>query len=90
MPAAQQDFVLMYYWDGLGDGDGLPWQGITNNESVRRMMRVAIKRARAARAMMMVMRMAGDKESEGDREKGGGKQRGRGWHGDGNGNKGGG
>ncbi len=46
-----------------------------------------MKRARAARAMMAVMRMVGDKEGKGDNDEGGGQQRGRGWQGDGDGNK---
>jgi hypothetical protein len=63
---------------------------MTNNGSVRQMMRAAMKRARAARAMRMVMRMAGDKEDKGNSKKGGGQQRGRRQQGDGHGHKGGG
>jgi hypothetical protein len=64
MPAVQRDFVLKYYWAGLGNGDGPWWLATTSNESVRRMMRAATKRARAARAMGMVMRVVGNKEGE--------------------------
>ncbi len=48
------------------------------------MMKAAMKRARVARAMTMVMRMAGDKEGKGNGDKGGGQQRGRGRQGNGN------
>jgi hypothetical protein len=37
----------------------------TNDKSVRRMMRAASKRVRAARAMVMVTRVAGNKEGKG-------------------------
>ncbi len=46
--------------------------------TMRVMMRAAMKRARAARAMTMVMRMVGDKESKGNIDEGGGQQRRRG------------
>ncbi len=36
-----------------------------NNKSVQRMMRATMKRARAARAMGMAMRMLGNKEGKG-------------------------
>ena len=41
----------------------------TNNESMRRMMMAATKRARVDRAMVTEMRVAGNKEGEGDDEK---------------------
>jgi hypothetical protein len=59
------------------------WWATTNNESVRRMTMAATKRARADRAMVMEMRVVGDKEGEGDDEKddvgdeGGVRRRGR-------------
>jgi hypothetical protein len=37
----------------------------TNNESVRQMMRATMKRARAARAIVMALRVPSDKEGEG-------------------------
>jgi hypothetical protein len=40
-----------------------------NNDSLRRMMMAATKRARVARAMVMAMRVVDDKEGEGDNEK---------------------
>ncbi len=43
----------------------------TNDESVWRMMIGATKRARVKRAMMMAMRVAGDKEGKGDDKKDG-------------------
>jgi hypothetical protein len=60
MPALQRDFVLKYYWAGQGGGDGPQWRGTTNDKIVQRMMKAAMKRAQATRAMMMVMRMAGE------------------------------
>jgi hypothetical protein len=53
------------------------------NQSMQRMMMAATKRARVERAMVMAMRVAGDKEGEGDNKKdgigneGGVQQRGR-------------
>ncbi len=44
---------------------------MTNNESVRRMMMAATKRARVERAVVMAMRVAGDEEGKGDDEKDG-------------------
>ncbi len=44
----------------------------TNDDSVRRMMMEATKRARVARAMVTAMRVVGDEEGEGDDEKDGG------------------
>ncbi len=44
---------------------------MTNNESVRRMMMAATKRARVERAMVLAMRVAVNKEGEGDDEKDG-------------------
>jgi hypothetical protein len=41
----------------------------TNDESVRRMTMAATKRARVDRAMVMEMRVVGDKEGEGDDKK---------------------
>jgi hypothetical protein len=67
---AQRDFVSKYYWAGQGGGNGPQRRAMTNKESVRWMMRTAMKRARAARAKKMVMRVAGDKEGEGDNNKG--------------------
>jgi hypothetical protein len=55
----------------------------TNDESVRRMMMAATKRARVDRAMVMEMRVVGDEEGKGNDEKddignkGGMRQRGR-------------
>jgi hypothetical protein len=43
----------------------------TNDESVRRMMMAATKRARVERAVVMEMRVAVDEEGEGDDEKDG-------------------
>ncbi len=43
----------------------------TNDESVRRMMMAATKRARVKRAMVSAMRVAVDEEAEGDDEKDG-------------------
>ncbi len=40
-----------------------------NNESVRQMTMAAAKRARVDRAMVMEMRVVGDKEGMGDDEK---------------------
>ncbi len=40
-------------------------RAVTNNKSVWQMMRATIKRARAAEAMVMAMRMPGDKEGKG-------------------------
>ncbi len=54
-----------------------------NDESVRRMMMAATKRARVDRAMVMEMRVVGNEEGEGNDEKddvgdeGGVRQRGR-------------
>jgi hypothetical protein len=42
-----------------------------NDESVRRMMMAAMKRARVERAMVMAMRVADEEEGEGDDEKDG-------------------
>ncbi len=56
---------------------------MTNDNSVRRMMMAATKRARMARAMVMAMRVVGNKEGKGDDKKDGGgneggvQQRGR-------------
>jgi hypothetical protein len=56
---------------------------MTNDESVRRMMMAATKRARVERSMVTAMRVAVDKEGEGNDEKdgvgdkGGVRQRGR-------------
>jgi hypothetical protein len=63
---------------------------MTNNESMWQMMRAAIKKARAARAMAMVMRVVGNKEGKGNGNRGGRQQRGTGQQGDGNSSKGGG
>ncbi len=41
------------------------WWATTNDESMRRMMMAATKRARMARAMVMTMRVPVDKEGEG-------------------------
>ena len=90
MPEAQLDFVSKYYGARQGGGNGPQWWGRTNNERMQLMIRAVMKRARVARAMMMVMRMSGDKEGESDGNKGGGQQRGRGQQGVGDGNKGGG
>jgi hypothetical protein len=90
MPVAQQDFVSMYYWAGQGDGNCQLRQAMANDGSVQRMMRAVMKRATAARAIMIVMRMVGGKEGKGNGNKGGGQQRGRGRQGDSDGNKGGG
>jgi hypothetical protein len=38
------------------------WRVTTNNKSVRQMMRAAMKRARATRAMVTAMRVVGNKE----------------------------
>ncbi len=51
---------MKYYWAGQGGGDGPQWRGTTNDKIVQRMMKAAMKRAQATRAMMMVMRMAGE------------------------------
>jgi hypothetical protein len=90
MPAVQRDFVLKYYWVGQGDNNSPRRWGMTNNKRVRWIMRAAMKRVRAARGMIMVMRMTGDKEGKGNGNEGGGQQRGRGCQGDGDGSKGGG
>jgi hypothetical protein len=45
---------------------------MTNNDSIRRMMMAATKRARVARAMVTAMRVVGDEEGKGDDEKDGG------------------
>jgi hypothetical protein len=45
---------------------------MTNDDSVRRMMMAATKRARMARAMVTAMRVVGNEEVEGDDEKDGG------------------
>jgi hypothetical protein len=42
---------------------------MTNDESVRRMMMAAMKRARVDRAMVMEIRVVGNKEGKGDDEK---------------------
>jgi hypothetical protein len=44
---------------------------MTINESVRWMMMAAMKRARMERAMVMAMRVVGNKEGEGDDKKNG-------------------
>jgi hypothetical protein len=61
---AQQNFASKYYWAGQGHSNGPRWWMMTNKESVGQMMRAAMKRARVARAMTMVIRMAGDKVSK--------------------------
>ncbi len=48
------------------------WWVTVNANSVRQMMMAATKRARVARAMVMAMRVVGDKEGEGDDKKDGG------------------
>ncbi len=45
-------------------------QATTNHKSVRWMMRAITKRVRAARAMVMVMRVPGNKEGEGGKGNG--------------------
>ncbi len=84
MPVAQRDLISKYYLARQGDGNGPRWRGPTNSKSVWQIMRAAMKRARVARAMTMVMRMAGDKEAEGDSNKCGGQQKGRMRQSDGN------
>ncbi len=49
---------------------------MTNNNSVRRMMIAATKRARVARAMVTAMRVVGNEEGKGDNEKNGGGNKG--------------
>ncbi len=55
------------------------WWAMTNDESVRAMMRATTKIARAARAMMTTKRVPGNKEGEGGKGHGigneGGMQR---------------
>ncbi len=53
-----------------------------NNKSMRRLMRVVIKRAKVARAMVTAMRVVGDKEGKGGKgngigDKGSVQQRGK-------------
>ncbi len=45
------------------------WWAMTNNESVRQMTMAATKRARVDRAMVMEIRVVGDKEGEGNDKK---------------------
>jgi hypothetical protein len=47
------------------------WWAMANNESVRRMTMAATKRARVDRAMVMEMKMVGDKEGKGNNKKDG-------------------
>ncbi len=47
------------------------WWATTNDESVRRMMMAATKRARVERVMVTSMRVVGDKEGKGNDEKDG-------------------
>jgi hypothetical protein len=44
---------------------------MTTDESMRRMMMAAMKRARVERVMVRAMRLVGDEEGEGDDEKDG-------------------
>ncbi len=58
------------------------WRVTTNNKSMRWMMTAVIKRARLAWAMVMAMRVAGNKEGKGGTghgvgNKGGMRQRGQ-------------
>jgi hypothetical protein len=58
------------------------WQATTKNKSMWQMMRAGTKRARAARAMVMAMRVEGVKEGEGSKAHGVGNDGGvgqRGW-----------
>jgi hypothetical protein len=71
MPAAQRDFVLKYYWARQGDSNSPQQWETTKDKSVRRMMRAATKRARAARGVAMVIRVEGDKEGKCDGKEGG-------------------
>ena len=73
MLVAQRNLISKYYLARQGDGNGPRWRGPTKNKSVWQIMRAAMKRARVARAMTMVMRMAGDKEGEGDSNECGGQ-----------------
>jgi hypothetical protein len=47
-----------------------------NDDSVRRMVMAATKRARVERAMVMAMRVMGDEEGKGNNEKDGGGNKG--------------
>jgi hypothetical protein len=60
MHVAQWYFVSKDNLAGQRDSDGPQRRAMRNNKSVQQMMRAAMKRARAASAMTMVMRMASD------------------------------